>query len=53
MKQIELDKLCLYCYGCNKLEQEEFIGVRSCNGFIPVIPKWQSEYLKGLRGGKR
>lgn len=52
MKQIELDKLCYYCYGCNKLEQEEFIGARQCKDFVPVIANWQSEYWKAL-GGKR
>lgn len=34
MKQIKNDKLCKTCYGCNRLEQEEFNGVYRCNNYI-------------------
>lgn len=53
MNEINLDKLCYYCYGCNQLEQEEFNGIRKCDNFEPVIFNWQSEYLKGLKNNAK
>jgi len=54
MKQFENDKICKYCYGCNKLELEDFNGVVRCNNFMQG--KDMAEYYKEIRrnrqGGK-
>ena len=34
MKQIDNKKLCFYCLGCNKLENEYFSGVIQCKNFV-------------------
>ncbi len=34
MQQIKNNKLCTYCLGCNKLENEQFEGVMNCKGFV-------------------
>lgn len=34
MKQIDKDKLCYKCLGCNRLELEEFKGVYRCASYI-------------------
>lgn len=34
MQQIEDNKLCIYCLGCNKLEDEHFEGVMNCKNFM-------------------
>ena len=49
MKQVEKDKLCKYCIGCNKLELEQFNGVRNCSNFIQAEPDWQKKMWKELK----
>jgi len=49
MKQIEKDKLCVYCFGCNRLEQEQFEGVRNCKNFIGAIADWENKLREELR----
>lgn len=34
MTQFENDKLCKYCLGCNKLEDENFKGTKNCKDFV-------------------
>ena len=34
MKQLEDYKLCKYCLGCNRLEDESFNGTRNCINFV-------------------
>jgi len=53
MKQIEKDRLCAWCNGCNKLEIEEFEGVRNCANFAPCFENWQDEYRKALLKEKK
>ncbi|MGN1269371.1 MAG: hypothetical protein ACI4UU_00655 [Clostridia bacterium] len=49
MKQIKKDTVCYYCYGCNKLEQETFEGVRNCKNFISAIENWQGKLREELK----
>lgn len=47
-----MDKLrgiCLWCMGCNKLEDMNFAGVYRCKNFIAAQISWEEEYRKGLR----
>ena len=48
MKQIDNKKLCYYCMGCMKLEDEGFDGVMRCKGFIPGTDNWQEKWKKEL-----
>lgn len=48
MKQISDEILCKYCLGCNKLENENFAGVRRCNGFCPGYDNWKKLYYDSL-----
>lgn len=34
MKQIDKDKKCYSCLGCNKLEQENFNGIYRCENYM-------------------
>ena len=49
MKQLEKDKLCKYCMGCNKLELEQFEGVHNCSNFIQAEPDWREKMWKELK----
>jgi len=49
MTQIEKDKLCHYCMGCNKEEMELFEGTRNCKNFTPAIENWQELMIKELK----
>lgn len=49
MKQIEKNKLCNYCMGCMKLENEQFNGVHNCSNFIQIEPGWQKKMWKELK----
>ena len=49
MKQIEKDKLCYYCTGCMKLENEQFNGVRNCSNFIQAEPGWEKKMREELK----
>ena len=48
MKQISNKKICFYCLGCNKLEDEEFGGVARCENFMPSKQNWQEEWKENL-----
>lgn len=48
MKQLKDDKICKYCFGCNKLLDDNFGGVRDCINFIQA--KDMSEYYRKLKG---
>lgn len=48
MKQINNKKICFYCLGCNKLEDEEFDGVVRCGRFTASSNNWQEEWKKNL-----
>lgn len=39
MKQLDQDKLCKRCAGCNRLLLEEFNGVYRCENFIEMERK--------------
>lgn len=49
MKQIDNKKLCCYCLGCMKLEDENFTGVMRCNIFIAGYTDWQEKWKEALR----
>ncbi len=49
MKQLKGDTVCKYCYGCNKLELENFNGVKHCKGFLPAYIDWQKKFYKALK----
>lgn len=53
MKQIEKDKLCYYCTGCNKLEIEQYDGVRNCKNFMPSREDWQEKWKEALKNGNK
>lgn len=46
MKQIEPDRKCYTCYGCMRLEQEEFNGVYRCNNYIKGVRSDEKESIK-------
>ena len=48
MKQLEKDKLCNYCIGCNLLEIDTFNGIRNCWNFEKYKDNWYEEYYKEL-----
>ena len=52
MKQIDNKKLCKYCLGCCKLEDENFDGVMRCEGFIPGINNWQEKWKEQMKNAK-
>lgn len=52
MKQIDNKKLCYYCLGCLKLENENFTGVMRCKGFIPGMENWQEKWKEQMKNGK-
>jgi len=52
MKQFSDEKICKYCYGCNKLELENFEGFINCSNFLPADKKWQEKYYEALRRNK-
>lgn len=43
MKQIDNKKLCFYCLGCNKLENEYFSGVIQCKNFVAGAKNYKKE----------
>lgn len=49
MKQLKKDTACCYCLGCNRLENENFEGVRNCSKIISAIPDWQERLREELR----
>lgn len=49
MKQIDNKKLCKYCLGCNKLEDENFAGVMRCKHFMAGIDNWQEKWKEELK----
>lgn len=52
MKQIDNKKLCKYCLGCNKLEDEKFDGVMRCKHFMAGQADWQEKWKKYFKGEK-
>ena len=53
MKQLKENTICKYCLGCNRLEIENFDGVKNCNGFISAYSDWQERYYKALKEEKK
>lgn len=49
MKQIDNKKLCKYCLGCNKLEDENFEGVMRCKNFTAGVDNWQEKWKEELK----
>ena len=49
MKQIDNTKLCKYCLGCNKLEDESFRGVMRCKNLVAGIADWQEKWKEALK----
>ena len=47
--QLEKDKLCYYCLGCNKLEINNFAGVNRCENFETGMDKWQEKWREELK----
>lgn len=46
MKQLEENKLCYYCLGCNTQEIENFNPVMRCKNFIASEENWQEKMIK-------
>ena len=46
MKQIEQDRKCITCLGCNRLEDESFAGVRRCENYIKGWSEDEEESIK-------
>lgn len=51
MKQIDNKKLCKYCLGCNRLENENFEGVMRCKYFIQGQADWKEKWKEALKNG--
>ena len=49
MKQLKADTICYYCYGCERLSDEQFNGARNCKGFMPAVEKWQEMMREELK----
>lgn len=49
MKQIDNKKLCFYCLGCNKLEDENFNGVMRCRRIYAK----QTRLAREMEGGTK
>lgn len=49
MAELDNDKICKYCLGCNKLEDYNFKGIRSCKNFAPGYKNWRNMYEKNLQ----
>lgn len=52
MKQIEKDKLCYYCLGCQLLEGQ-FEGIRNCKRFTPDRENWHEQMKEVMKNGDR
>ena len=52
MKQIDNKKLCFWCLGCLKLENENFTGTMRCKGFIPGMENWQEKWKEQTKNAK-
>lgn len=48
MEQLKKDKLCYYCYGCNKLETD-FEGVSRCKDFVSAVADYQEKIREELK----
>ena len=53
MKQIDNKKLCKFCLGCNKLEDENFNGVMRCKHFIHGQADWQERWKEQMKNDSR
>lgn len=53
MKQIDNKKLCKFCLGCNKLEDENFNGVMRCKDFMAGIDNWQEKWKEQMKNDNR
>lgn len=53
MKQLDSKKLCKYCLGCNKLENEKIEGTMRCKDFIPGYADWQERWREALKSGNK
>lgn len=49
MKQLKKDTVCYYCLGCNRLEDENFNGVRNCKNMIQGITNWQEKIREEMK----
>ena len=49
MKQIEKNKICYYCLGCNRLEEKNFNGVIKCNYFMTGRDDWYKNYINAIK----
>lgn len=52
MKQLEDDKICKYCMGCNQLENENFDGVIKCDYFVTGRDNWYQNYIRAINERK-
>lgn len=52
MKQIEDNKICKYCLGCEQLAIQEFEGVIKCNYFMAGKSNWHEEFIKAIQKKK-
>lgn len=53
MKQIDNKKLCFYCLGCMKLEDESFRGVMRCKNFVTGMADWQEKWKEALKTSEK
>ena len=53
MKEIDNKKLCKFCLGCNKLEDENFAGIMRCNHFVQGQADWQEKWKEQMKNGNK
>lgn len=49
MKQIEKNKLCYYCLGCQMQETEEFKLIMRCENFRADRENWQEKLREEMK----
>ena len=47
--ELKKNKLCFYCYGCNKLEISDYKGVNRCKDFVSAIVDYQEKIREELK----
>lgn len=45
--------LCVYCLGCNALEDKNFKEKRNCKNFISGVPNYQELMFNAMKNTKK
>ena len=46
MKQIDDNKKCKTCLGCNRLENESFAGIYRCENYVKGVNEYEEKSIK-------